>query len=291
VVALPAQNWLSARKLGGAVRAKGFTLIELLVVIAIIMILISILLPSLRGARETARKAVCLSNQKQIGAAMGTYANVSKDILPREGTVVEVGRNETERRMRICWPVAYRPFLEDRASVDDDVNDLFELAPYYNDPARPKDNHKINYVTNSMPMIEKGLVDTGARFNYWRRRGPALISRLSFASSTLYLTEFSDDANLAVWNAIQTNAVPEIPAHPDEADLLFSQPYDIWDVLHLNPQSSQYRIGSNRHGGCGNALFLDGHATTLKKADLENVDTWDDHDYGLRNEAPLWALP
>lgn len=268
---------------------RAFTLIELLVVLGVIMLLISILLPSLRGAREAARKAVCLSNQKQIGTAMASYALVSKDTLPREGTVVEIGRNEVERRMRVCWPVAYRPFLDDRSSVNQDPNDLFDLAPYYSDPARPKDSHKIHYVSNAMPMIQKGMVDTGARFNYWRRRGPVMSTRLLSPSTTLYLTEFSDDANQVVWSQLQSIVVPELAGHPDEQDLYWSQPYDIWDVLHLNPLSSQYRIGSTRHGNAGNALFLDGHAATLKKADLENVDTWDDLDYGIRSEIPSWA--
>ena len=44
---------------------KKFTLIELLVVVAIIGILVSILLPSLRKARETAKFAVCKSNLSQ----------------------------------------------------------------------------------------------------------------------------------------------------------------------------------------------------------------------------------
>jgi prepilin-type N-terminal cleavage/methylation domain-containing protein/prepilin-type processing-associated H-X9-DG protein len=57
-----------------AQRQQAFTLIELLVVIAIISILAAILFPVFAKARENARRASCMSNEKQIGLGMMMYA-------------------------------------------------------------------------------------------------------------------------------------------------------------------------------------------------------------------------
>lgn len=64
-------------------KIKAFSLIELLVVIAIIAILSSILLPSLKKAKDLSYKISCKNNQKQIYTAFSMYLNDYSDwIVP-----------------------------------------------------------------------------------------------------------------------------------------------------------------------------------------------------------------
>jgi prepilin-type N-terminal cleavage/methylation domain-containing protein len=86
--------WDKART--GTTRARsrqpGFTLIELLVVVSIIALLIAILLPSLKKARDQARNSVCKSNLHQVGLAMGAYAaDDSRNVYPAWKTIGGAG--------------------------------------------------------------------------------------------------------------------------------------------------------------------------------------------------------
>lgn len=63
-------------------KVAAFSLIELLVVISIVTVLLSVLLPSLSEAREAAKGARCMANQRQFLPAIMAYGNDSRTYLP-----------------------------------------------------------------------------------------------------------------------------------------------------------------------------------------------------------------
>jgi prepilin-type N-terminal cleavage/methylation domain-containing protein len=63
-------------------RRRAFTLIELLVVTAIIAVLAALLLPALRSAKDRAKQAACINNQRQILIAVRIYADEQEHGFP-----------------------------------------------------------------------------------------------------------------------------------------------------------------------------------------------------------------
>jgi prepilin-type N-terminal cleavage/methylation domain-containing protein/prepilin-type processing-associated H-X9-DG protein len=98
-------------------RTFGFTLIELLVVIAIISILAAILFPVFAAAKASAKRAVCLSNQKQIGTGFVLYVADYDDVMPdRRDLKVSLGYHPwtswPPSDPRTGWAeVAFAPYL------------------------------------------------------------------------------------------------------------------------------------------------------------------------------------
>ncbi len=85
------------------IRPKGFTLIELLVVIAIIAVLMGILIPTLRSAREQGRRAVCLSHIKSMITGIHAYAGDYDDTIPASIEGMNASWNF------VCWQTYDKP--------------------------------------------------------------------------------------------------------------------------------------------------------------------------------------
>jgi prepilin-type N-terminal cleavage/methylation domain-containing protein/prepilin-type processing-associated H-X9-DG protein len=284
-------------------RAKrAFTLIELLVVIAIIALLISILLPGLKKSREAGRAVVCLSNQRQIGAALMSYANAYKEWIPRESGFSEVPPGPNEWRpvspqnripnvpawfhgwvpasrhanYNISWAFNLRPFLDGRAHSNDNsggMGDRFKDSHFYRDPARPKDDHTIHYVVNGVRFIPAAPGVLVANENV--AKPPHQLFRILRTSSILYLTCYADDLGNVRSGYANINA---------SSDLELSVFYDIFRISNINgPESGDPRYwprtAPRRHGNGANAVYMDGHAGAITKSELQNVKTWDDGDH------------
>lgn len=82
-------------------RHRAFTLIELLIVIAIIAILAAILFPAFAQAKESAKKATCLSNTRQLSMGVLLYSGDSDDVLP-----------PTQNGDGVLWPDLLAPFVK-----------------------------------------------------------------------------------------------------------------------------------------------------------------------------------
>ncbi len=75
---------------------SGFTLLELLVVIAIIILIISITLPALSGARDIARTTSSRALMTNLSTAIGQYRNDNDDQMPGPFTQVELGSSNNQ---------------------------------------------------------------------------------------------------------------------------------------------------------------------------------------------------
>ncbi len=143
---------------------RAFTLIELLVVIAIIAILAAILFPVFAQAKASAKKAACLSNQRQIGIGLQMYTDDNDGRLFFFGHALDPSRLQPDvpfgasRENR--WWNQIQPYLKSREILASPSDGLRKPHPLENgvggNPLVPR-----SYVAN---RAAEGLGESSVEF-------------------------------------------------------------------------------------------------------------------------------
>ena len=103
-------------------RSGAFTLVELLVVIAIIGILVSLLLPAVQAARESARRISCANNLKQIALALLSHHDTFKGLPQGLYSADEDAGAGIPKEDGLGWATRLLPYIEEQAVNDQLVN-------------------------------------------------------------------------------------------------------------------------------------------------------------------------
>jgi prepilin-type N-terminal cleavage/methylation domain-containing protein len=277
--------------------AKGFTLVELLAVIAIVGLLVSLLLPAVQAARESARRAQCLNNLKQIGLALHGYADSHGRLPPASTSAVDVGvwNYESDPTVRLhSWAALVLPFLEESSlggSIDFKVSSLdpanrpaaATIVSVFRCPSFAGSDYSLEpkYTALSPTMAIRNYVALGAT-NVGKLWGPGPDGRrqpdgTNYCQSTTRWKDITDglsgtvlicetrEQNAAVWidgtGAAAVGRRFDINAVPSYAGAEVSlnyQPYYTWGD---STDSIDSLYGpSSMHAGVVGHLYADGSA-------------------------------
>ena len=251
---------------------RGFTLIELLVVIAIIAILAAILFPVFQKVRENARRAACMSNEKQIGLGLTQYVQDSDELMP--GVFLGVPAINGGTQNVIPLESQLQPFIKsiDVWACPDHLppnnpggeGDMFDGA-FYKPNVRPRSYSYVGQVNTAEHGSSGADPNTG--MGSWGNAGDNL-SQIDSPSETLSLVEIiglggGSDYYGSPWGSLFTGCdTYKLAGRAPGADSVPGCDYSVGGGN--NP--------SKGHDGKQCYIFADGHVKVLAQPIVRHND-------------------
>ncbi len=220
---------------------RAFTLMELLVAIAIVAVLAAVLLPVLMRARESARKAVCQTNLRQIGVAFRLYASDFDEHYPCNGDPnLWMGRN---------WRVVLHGYLPGGT--------VQSLPPGYGQPVTVQHSDVL-----LCPSDERAVL-------VWERTSYAYSAAFFHTPAQINgLAPILRGSSCANWSAIVAALRYLPPVAQNEAQVLHPAQKALCAEWLSNHEKFSGDCGFWSWDGSANYLFADGHVKFLRRRQI-----------------------
>jgi prepilin-type N-terminal cleavage/methylation domain-containing protein/prepilin-type processing-associated H-X9-DG protein len=252
---------------------KAFTLVELLIVIGIIAILISVLLPVISRARETANSVKCASNLRAIGQGFASYLNQYDNVFPPSnfyrGLAIDPVSGQvptTPSQGYVSWSsFIYRtpdPADPDTPYENQQGWEMFQCPSLENGGLAPANTYNGNNdqnFSNETPgvidrqaprlsyTVNEALCPRGIFQLFFSDRGNQRIYRFVKAtkvrrsSETILATEFSGSPNLIATDSLIDSGAPQVegsrrPVNAVDAELTgVPNGFSVYKVRYSSP--------------------------------------------------------